>query len=224
MAAVVFACARASRGARRALAAAGVVVAAAAMTVAPWIAFVATQTHSLVPVSTGGGANLFIGTYLPGHGTIFGLKHAFGPVLRAHVPALRGVPDFRLPEETIVRYVAGDHRGRGEDAYLRARALRNAARFAGHRPGAFAGMLAAKAGRLWLDYTHGSLHRSRALARVGHVALVAVAALLALATVVNAVLVSEPRHLLPLLPLLFAGGAAGGVLAFDRRPAGVVTA
>src|SRR5439155_1066958 len=140
-AAVVFACARASRGARRALAAAGVVVAAAAMTVAPWIAFVATQTHSLVPVSTGGGANLFIGTYLPGHGTIFGLKHAFGPVLRAHVPAL-----------------------------------------------------------------------------------VAVAALLALATVVNAVLVSEPRHLLPLLPLLFAGGAAGGVLAFDRRPAGVVTA
>ena len=244
MAAVVFACARASRGARRALAAAGVVVAAAAMTVAPWIAFVATQTHSLVPVSTGGGANLFIGTYLPGHGTIFGLKHAFGPVLRAHVPALRGVPDFRLPEETIVRYVAGDHRGRGEDAYLRARALRNAARFAGHRPGAFAGMLAAKAGRLWLDYTHGSLHRSQPLARVGHVALVAlallglaaglfrrrapalvaVAALLALATVVNAVLVSEPRHLLPLLPLLFAGGAAGGVLAFDRRPAGVVTA
>ena len=105
-------------------------------------------------------------------------------------------------------------------------------------------MLAAKAGRLWLDYTHGSLHRSQPLARVGHVALVAlallglaaglfrrrapalvaVAALLALATVVNAVLVSEPRHLLPLLPLLFAGGAAGGVLAFDRRPAGVVTA
>ena len=46
----------------------------------------------------------------------------------------------------------------------------------------------------------------------------------AIFTVVNAVLVSEPRHLLPLLPLLFAGGAAGGVLAFDRRPAGVVTA
>ena len=43
-------------------------------------------------------------------------------------------------------------------------------------------------------------------------ALVLVAALLGLVTVVNALLVSEARHLLPLLPLLFAAGAAGAVL------------
>jgi hypothetical protein len=100
-----------------------------------------------------------------------------------------------------------------------------------HRPLAFAGMLAAKVGRLWGDYTHGSLHPSRRLPRIGHlllvfaalgglvaalvrvrppaVEIVATAALLALATVLNAVLVSEPRHLLPLVPLLFAGGAVG---------------
>ena len=47
--------------------------------------------------------------------------------------------------------------------------------------------------------------------------LVCIATLLVLATVVNAVLVSEARHLLPLLPLLFAGAAAGVVLTVRGR-------
>jgi hypothetical protein len=215
---------------RRALAGAAVVVVAALATTAPWLAYVGAQKHAFVPVSTGGGSNLFIGTYLPGHGTIFGLKHALGPVVRARDPALRGVPDFRLPAARILRWVARGHRGTGEDAWLRSRGLANAAHYATTRPLPFGGMLAAKAGRLWLDYTHGSLRRSQPPYRVAHVALVAaalaglvvalrrrsravelvaIAALLLLATAMNAVLVSEPRHLLPLLPLLFTGGAVG---------------
>jgi hypothetical protein len=236
VAAVVFAYASRREGARHGVASAGALLAAAACAVLPWIAFVATQKHQLVPVSTGGGSNLFIGTYLPGHGTIFGLKHAFGPTMRARVPSLRGEPDFRIPEQAILSYVARGHRGHA-DSYLRSRGLVNAAHYATTRPADFAGMLASKAGRLWLDYTHGSLRRSGTLARAGHLALVAAAlaglvvalrrraspelvttaGLLILATVLNALLVSEPRHLLPLLPLLFAGGAVGAAGLRRRR-------
>jgi 4-amino-4-deoxy-L-arabinose transferase-like glycosyltransferase len=216
---------------RRGWVSAGVVAAAALATATPWLVYVAASKHAFVPVSTGGGSNLFIGTYLPGHGTIFGLKHALGPAVRAQVPSLRGVPDFKLSEGRIVRWVARGHRGSGEDAWLRSRGLANAGHYITQRPLAFGGMLAAKVGRLWGDYTHGSLHRSKLPLRIGHllllfvalgglvaalvrirppaVEIVATAALLALATLVNAVLVSEPRHLLPLLPLLFASGAVG---------------
>src|SRR4051812_49140356 len=110
---------------RRRAAAGAIILAAAALTVAPWVAFVASSKHTLVPVTTGGGSNLFIGTYLPGHGTIFGLKRALGPVLRAHHPSLRHTPDFRLSEERILLGVAGGHRG-AQDGYLRDRGLRNA--------------------------------------------------------------------------------------------------
>jgi hypothetical protein len=96
---------------------------------------------------------------------------------------------------------------------------------------------------LWLDYTHGSLRPSSLAGRVAHVALVmaalgalatalwrrrsflltCIAALLVSTTIVNAVLVSEPRHLLPLLPLLFAGAAAAafqlGLTARREHPA-----
>jgi hypothetical protein len=220
---------------RRRVAAGAAILGVAALTAAPWVAFVASRKHALVPVTTGGGSNLFIGTYLPGHGTIFGLKRALGPTLRAHHPSLRGVPDFKLSEERILLGVAGGHRG-SQDAYLRDRGALDAWRYARTQPLAFAGMLASKAGRLWLDYTHGSLHPSEPLARAGHIALmvaavallvaglvlapalalVVIATLLVLATALNSVLVSEPRHLLTLLPLLFAGGAGGAVIARRR--------
>ena len=105
-------------------------------------------------------------------------------------------------------------------------------------------MLGSKAGRLWLDYTHGTLKRTQTLPRIGHILLVllalvalgfglrarragelvCIASLLVLATVINAVLVSEARHLLPLLPLLFAGAAAGVVLSVRGRSGSIQNA
>src|SRR5207253_4714052 len=84
---------------KRRVVAGAAILGVAAVTVAPWVTFVASRKHSLVPITTGGGSNLFIGTYLPGHGTIFGLKRALGPTLRAHHPSLRHTPDFKLSEE-----------------------------------------------------------------------------------------------------------------------------
>ena len=229
---VVVALSRAE-GRRAAARRGGIVLAAAALTLAPWTLLASLHERTFVPVTTGGGSNLFVGTYLPGHGTLFGLKHALGPATRAARPVLAHVRISHIPEQDIISYVARGHYGRREDAFLRGRGLHDLVHYATQRPAAYAGMLVAKVGRLWLNYTRGAtLHGSPAPLRAAHIllmvlalaglalgirrrrdaALVLVAALLGLVTVVNALLVSEARHLLPLLPLLFAAGAAGAVL------------
>ena len=105
-------------------------------------------------------------------------------------------------------------------------------------------MLASKVWRLWGSYTHGTYQRTRTPIRVLHLALLAfgltglavglvatrraelwtVAALLLLLTAMNAVLVSEARHNLTVMPALIAGGAMGFRLAAGRlrRPPRVV--
>ena len=236
LAAVIALWRRREVGWRNALATGGIVLISAFLTTVPWLAFVASQKNQLAPITTGGGSNLFIGTYLPGHGTIFGLKHALASEVRAHDRTLRATPTFKIPATKILLYVARGHRANA-DSYLRDRGLNNIWHYGTQRPVAFVRMLGSKVGRLWGDYTHGSLHPSRTLPRIGHVVLVLgalaallaalwlapslelalIAALLALSTLSNAFLVSEARHLLPLLPLLFAGGAAGVARVLGRR-------
>jgi CHASE2 domain-containing sensor protein len=50
-----------------------------------------------------------------------------------------------------------------------------------------------------------------------HPALLLVAAVLVYSTLLNTILVAEARHNLPLLPALYAAGAAGWAIAFARR-------
>ncbi len=227
---------RAAR-APRAFSIGAVVLAAALVVIAPWVVFAHREEHRWVPVSSGGASNLFIGTYLPGGGTIFGLKHAYGPRMRAGDRKLRHTPDFRLKETTVLRFAAHGHRGARGSAVLQRRGLHDLAQDVTRHTGAFAAMLASKVGRLWLNYTHGTLAHARLPLRIGHLVLVglsllglaaglassrqpvllAIAALLLYATALNAVLVAEARHLLPLLPLLFAAGAGGGVAALRSR-------
>jgi hypothetical protein len=102
---------------------------------------------------------------------------------------------------------------------------------------AFVGLLASKIWRLWGGYTHGTYQRTRAPILALHLALVAfglagllaglmltrraelwtIAALLAYLTAMNAVLVSEARHNLTVMPVLIAGGAMGLSLALRAR-------
>jgi CHASE2 domain-containing sensor protein len=50
-----------------------------------------------------------------------------------------------------------------------------------------------------------------------HPALLLVAAVLVYSTLLNTILIAEARHNLPLLPALYAAGAAGWAIALARR-------
>ncbi len=130
---------------RRGTLTAAVLAGAAVLTLAPWSVFASGVAGRFVPVSSGGASNLFVGTYLPGDGTMFGLKRALG---------------FRptTPQLFVIDRVAREH---GSPPAAREAALRDAAadndrRYVLGDPLGFAAMAVAKVDRLWLGYTVGT--------------------------------------------------------------------
>jgi hypothetical protein len=238
---------RARRAGGGGLAAGAAYLAGALLAIAPWSAYATHRRGAFVPVATSSWSTLFVGTYLPGDGRIFGARRELGPEARAHNPNIRGVADADMRAEWIIDAVAARHPRLGRDAALRRETFANLRRYAVGRPAAFAGMEARKLARMWLGYDRGTHHGRRAwvlavhvllvagalagllagLWRTRHPALWAILATLLLATAVSAFFVAEARHNARLVPLLVAGGAAGAVLARrkrvtapDRGPAG----
>ena len=209
-----------------------------ALTMGAWSVYASAIAGRPVPVSSGGASNLYVGTYLPGDGTMYGLKHAWaGRVGQVH-PRLRGVAPYRIPQLRVIDAVAAQRPGLDRESALRAAALENLRRYALGDPSAFAGMAARKVQRLWLEYSVGNFRNRREWIEALHLALVLIGAVglatglavrrgrspelwalglvLLYVTATNAILVSEARHNLPYLPLLAAGGAAGLALAAAR--------
>jgi 4-amino-4-deoxy-L-arabinose transferase-like glycosyltransferase len=242
IAAAAIAWARRGDGRRAALGAGSVVLAASLALIAPWAVFASVHRHHVVPVSDGGPGTLFIGTYLPGGGTLHGFKTELAPLARADHRSLRDAPVRKVPAAVVLSAVArreagvpyaSSLRGDARNRALTRAALRNLQTYAIGRPGPYARMMLAKAGRLWLHpFQEGAadgvaLHLGLvALAVAGLAAglwlrrdpvLLAVAGIVAYSTLDNMVLVSEPRHNLPLLPSLIAVGAAGLAWAIRRR-------
>jgi hypothetical protein len=228
--------ARRPRGWRRAALCGAALLAGATIAVAPWVRSASDRAGHLVPVSTSGGSAVFVGTYLPGNGTMFGLKRSLGNELRLQDQRLADVPSFRLPQERILDLVAERHPELDRDAALVREARRNVDLYAAHHPFRFARMLGEKAARMWVTPNRGPHGRLTTGRLIAHLLLVGLAlagtilavtvvrrpgpgALLTIAaasTVINAVFLSEPRHLLPLLPALFATGAVGWTLVVRR--------
>ena len=220
-------------GARAALVAAGAYLAATAVALAPWSAYASARKGSFVPVATSSWSILYVGTYLPGDGRMFGLRRTLGDEARAHNPRLRHVRDANLRAEWIIDAVAARHPELGRTAALRRAALDNVRRYALGRPLDFASMEARKLGRMWLGYARGTHNRGRPWIRAVHILLVATAlaglaaglwrtrdpvlwailATLLTATAVNVLFVAEARANARLVPLLVAGGAGGWTLA-----------
>jgi hypothetical protein len=215
------------------------ILAATLMVILPWVIFASRQAGALVPVSSGGAANMFMGTHLPSRGSLYGIKRELGDELRRHDPRYREVRDLALPGQRILDAVAARNPSLERDESLRLEALRNLRRYMLGEPVSFAGMMAAKVWRLWGDYTRGGIHRDippltvlhlvlilasfagivAGLWRTRQVVLVAIAGVIVYASLVNALFVSEARHALPLMPLVFAGGAAGWALWGSARAA-----
>ncbi len=207
----------------------------------PWGVYASRRAHAFVPITDGGASTLFIATYLPGHGTIFGLKRALrGELVRRH-PAYRHTPAGRIPSMRFLDVVAARHPGLGRDAAISKELRRNLRVYVTGHPLAFARLTAGKVWRMWGAPFHGTFRRSTAAEVWFHRALVAVALLgllgglwrrrsvglgltaaaIAVVAVVDIAFVAEPRHAFRLMAALLAAGAAGWaqLLARPREPA-----
>jgi 4-amino-4-deoxy-L-arabinose transferase-like glycosyltransferase len=230
--------------ARRATRRAGIVAGAATLLgvlaiVGPWSAWASRRERSFVPITDGGTATLFVGTYLPGHGTIFGLKHAVArEAVRVH-PTIRHKAIFRLPEKVFLDAVAARHPRLSRDAAISAELHRNLRVYLLGRPVAFARMLAAKTWRMWAFPFRGTFRRVDATTIWTHRVLVVLAlagllaglvrrrsALLGLALLtlgvtaaLDVAFVAEARHAFRLMPALMAAGAGGWALVARGAPA-----
>jgi Dolichyl-phosphate-mannose-protein mannosyltransferase len=219
-------------GARPALLAAGAYLLAAVLVLSPWSWHASRLRGELTPITSSSWSGLFVGTYLPGDGRIYGLRRALGDEARAHNPRIRDIENRNLRTEWILDAVAARHRELGRSDALKRETLRNLRVYALGRPLAFAGMQVRKLERMWIGYDRGTHHKERGwilaihlllsaaglagllygLWRTRHPALWAILVTLVTVTAVNSFFVSEARHNVRLVPLLVAGGAAGVAL------------
>jgi 4-amino-4-deoxy-L-arabinose transferase-like glycosyltransferase len=185
------------------------------------------------PVSTGGGSAFFVGTFLPGDGTLGGAKQALkAETIRAR-PEWRGAHAKDLPGEVVLDVVAARHPGLDRDAALRAEAWRNVRTYSRKDPAGYAAMFATKVPRLWLKPSPRSDGLRNTPLRIWHALIVLaafaglllarnrlVAGTLIAFTLFQLVAVANPRYALPVLPILIATGTAGWFsrLAARRAP------
>ena len=224
-------------GLRRSAALAGVSLLGTALVLAPWTIRNAIVLDRAVPVSTGGGKALFIGTSLDADGD--------GPKLRelllSERPALRerlsrGGPvddPNRFVLERLLGQVASERYPDLEtDAALGRMGRENLEDDIVQEPIAFAGMLVDKAYETWTDAPRAVMEREpwRALqlgivilALLGLVALavrrrfeaVILGLVLAYMTAVGALLIASPRRELVVLPVLAALAGVGATACAD---------
>jgi 4-amino-4-deoxy-L-arabinose transferase-like glycosyltransferase len=201
------------------------------LVLAPWTIRNAIALDRVVPISTGGGKALFIGTYLDADGD--------GPKLRelllAQRPALReqlsqGGPvddPGRLVLERVLNRVAAErYPGLETDAALGRLGRENLENGITEEPLRFAGLLTDKAYETWTDTPREVMERQPwralqlgilafALLGLGALALrrrfeaVAYGLVVAYMTAVGALLIASPRRELVMLPLLAALAGVG---------------
>jgi 4-amino-4-deoxy-L-arabinose transferase-like glycosyltransferase len=193
---------------RRGLLPAVVLAVAFALPVVPWIAHVSGAEGRFVPISTGGGKALFIGTYLPGNGLHLDVKR----VLIARYQGRENLTPTELSRTSmtpLLNRVARRYPDLPRDAALQRIGRRNAVHYLTNQPLDFAGMVAGKMWHMW----HGSGAAGRST--LGTVFQV-VALALALAGI--ALLILRRRwEVVLLLALLVGITVLGGLLLAGTR-------
>jgi hypothetical protein len=219
-----------SSGRRHALAA-GAMLLGAAVVLAPWAVRNAIVLDRFVPVSTGGGKALYIGTSLDAGGDGVKLRD----VLLDQRPRLRETlerrgplddPDRLVLERVLARVAADEHPGADTDVALWRLARDNLRRDLAEHPGEFASMLASKTYRMWTEPARGVmgegpwpiLHLGLPIAAALALAVLlarrrveglVLSLILLYATAVGALLIASPRRELVVLPLVSALAGAG---------------
>jgi 4-amino-4-deoxy-L-arabinose transferase-like glycosyltransferase len=219
------------RGIVRGVLAAAAIVAAFAVVIAPWTVHVSSDLGRFVPVSTGGGKALFIGTYLPGDGIHEGVKQHLLHEIRGGPP----IPEERLrriPMNPLLDRVANRYPDLPRDEALQKVGRMNLVHYATHEPLDFAGMMVGKIGHMWHgagdpSYTvAGSAFHYVVLALgLAGLALLAlrrrwevlpIALLLAGISLIGGLLLAGVRRNLPVMPIVLALAGVSVAAALNR--------
>jgi len=138
-----------ARGWRPGLSGAALLLLALALPIIPWTVRNAVVLDRLVPISTGGGKALYVGTYLPADGEYQRVKallaqRYLGRDLDPHSEALERVDPTPLFDEVAERYP-----DLPRDSALGKIGKENLSEFLGEDPVGYAAMTARKVGRMW---------------------------------------------------------------------------
>jgi 4-amino-4-deoxy-L-arabinose transferase-like glycosyltransferase len=231
------------RGGRSGLAAAAIFAAAFLLPIVPWTVRNAVVLGRLVPISTGGGKALYVGTYLPADGDYQRVKALLAErYLHRNLEPGSAALD-RVDPRPLFDRVAARYPDLPRDSALGRIGKQDFSRYFGEDPLGYLAMTARKAGRIWsagvgeaMGSTVGRIVQVLiALLGLGGLVvlamrrryweLVAMAAPIALVTAIGAVSLAAPRRGEILMTLVFplAGAAlarAGGSLrrgAAQRR-------
>lgn len=222
---------------RLGLAGAGVLLLALVLPILPWTIRNAIVLDRAVPVSTGGGKALYVGTYLPADGEYQRVKailaqRYLGRDLEPGSAALDAVDPTELFDE-VAREVRAEHPDLTRDEALGRAGRENLDEYLGEDPWGYLAMTARKVGRMWSggvgEAMSGSAGRAvqvllvllglAGLALLGlrrrWWELVVLATPIVLVTAVGAVSLAAPRRNEVLMTLVFplAGLALSSALA-----------
>lgn len=210
---------------------------ACVVVVAPWTVRNEIVLGRFVPLSTGGGKALFVGTYLEADGDAVSLRE----LLLSRRPALRrrlerggpvDDPHRFVLERVLARVAAERYPGLETDAALGRLGRAELDRDLSEEPLRFGGMLAEKAYAAWTDSARAVMEREpwralqlaiAALSLAGLVLLglrrrfeaVPLAIVLLYMSAVAALLISSPRRELVVLPLLASLAGVAATAAVD---------
>jgi hypothetical protein len=230
--------------ARAAVAPLAVSLLATCLVLAPWTIHNAVELDRFVPISTGGGKALYIGTYLDGDGDSVEVREALlaeRPALRARLEERGPVddPDNMALERMLNRVAAQAYPDLETDAALGRLGRQQLEDDVTGEPLRFAGMLASKSYDTWTDAARGVMLDQPWRALQLAIVILALAGLAVLAwrrrfealvaglvliymTAIAALLVASPRRELVVLPLLAAlagtSVAEAARLSARRRP------
>jgi 4-amino-4-deoxy-L-arabinose transferase-like glycosyltransferase len=191
----------------RGAAAGGLMALAFAVTIAPWATMATNDLGRFVPVSTGGGKALFIGTYLPGDGLHEGTKAHLYHRFRGTDPSPEELR--RLPMNPLLDEVAEEYPGLPRDEALGRVGRENLVHWVTDEPRAVAQMIAGKVAHMW--HGSGSPSYTPAGGAVHYLVLIAGFAGLVL------MLVRRRWEVLPILVLLVGISLIGGLLLAGTR-------
>ena len=208
-----------------------ILAAAFALPIVPWTAHVSSVEGRFIPISTGGGKALFIGTYLPGNGLHLDVKRE----LLRRFEGREDIPASelsRISMTPLLNRVAARYPDLDRDAALQRIGRENAERYLTEQPLDFASMVGAKMWHMWHGSgaagrsTYGTIFQFTVLA-LGLAGLVLlavrrrwefflIAALLAGVTVIGGLLLAGTRRNVTLMPLVMALAGITVVMLVQR--------